>query len=1135
MVIDPTNYRTQKIHTDIYLNALKPVTLLAGLVNGSPARGARTFNYDGGSSPSFATIASRMTIIFDTIYGEQRTFINTISGTAASGTITFVENNLLLTDNDPFTILHNFELFPQPPSIRSGTFYKFFTDNPSDSIVYSDQNTEPPPICIMGSHRAARIEGTTAISLQITAGADDGYTNTVAGGTFNNSANDIFFGKSGALTLNSFFRRSSVPIPQAANIISATIALTSFATTAGALTVTISGNDEDNAAAPTTYAGYNAKVLTGATVDWNTSETWVAESAYTSPDISTIIQEIIDRPGWASGNALMLFIKDNAGSVLRDVYSYDSTPAKSALLTITYTTPATFSLDASDSYAIASGATIASYLWSCIHNGGGTSGISLSSTTSATPTLTITEADQYWLTCTVTDSNGKTQVGHRAIFTDAPYTDFTLQGFSGDWDSGGWKCTINVTGDMTLADFPDDTLVVLWQRNYFNGVEGYINLWGVSNEVLLCGYARQDSDSDNFDDGTAAASFSITTIEDLLNNLAQLGSVSLGAVASPSKWYEYASWMTVGRSIHHLMYWHVANIMAVVDIYGLTDNSLGVLQTDYTESSVLQQVNNFAFSKGIFAKITCDWLGRIHLVQDAQMLNDADRAALDDLFTITVDDISGQPDVIRDPEGTTTFTELNGFAFNGTTSTPFLSIMGYRESDISYIMPDSRGGNSAQVSNQVLADQTDGNVRCGRYHALQNNNPREARYSAPSNYFGAYDIIPKWFYPWGVPDVALKRETPLFGRRMLCRHVDVTQVFDENQIYTGVLNVSVVLQPEAIGPPGIQGNYPTSYPPASNSQSNPPSYVAPPEHFPATNAYFGGGVSAFTSQVTTDKLVMATSNTAAFASGNLLLARGGPAGLSDTMTYGYWSGGADFQSTTVYDSIEQVPLATGIPVAYSDVLPTQRYHHACLSDGNSHGFFLGGWSASGASPTVLTDMINFTSGAVSASASSNLSAARLLMGSVSDGSIYGYCAGGTNDNSANYQVTADRLAFATGVGAAHSAANLSLARYSPGGISDTVTYGYFMGGFATGGAASAVADRLTFATSVTAANPTSNLLTARTVYASASDGVTYGYVVELNTQTSQRLTFATGVCANNGGSDLSDNRTLLGSFNDGVV
>jgi len=71
----------------------------------------------------------------------------------------------------------------------------------------------------------------------------------------------------------------------------------------------------------------------------------------------------------------------------------------------------TFDLDASASYAMAQGASVASYIWSCVHNGGGTSGITIAASTSATTTLTITDADEYWLSCLITDTNGKGQQG----------------------------------------------------------------------------------------------------------------------------------------------------------------------------------------------------------------------------------------------------------------------------------------------------------------------------------------------------------------------------------------------------------------------------------------------------------------------------------------------------------------------------------------------------------------------------------------------------------------------------------------------------------------------------------------------------------------------------------------------------
>jgi len=58
-------------------------------------------------------------------------------------------------------------------------------------------------------------------------------------------------------------------------------------------------------------------------------------------DVSTIIQEIVNRGGWASGNALGVVIKDNgaASGVLFQMQDYGNAPANAARLTINYTEP----------------------------------------------------------------------------------------------------------------------------------------------------------------------------------------------------------------------------------------------------------------------------------------------------------------------------------------------------------------------------------------------------------------------------------------------------------------------------------------------------------------------------------------------------------------------------------------------------------------------------------------------------------------------------------------------------------------------------------------------------------------------------------------------------------------------------
>ena len=84
----------------------------------------------------------------------------------------------------------------------------------------------------------------------------------------------------------------------------------------------ITGEATDDAAVWSTIADYqtrrgtvvggaNNNNITTARVTWDWIDAFVAGTTYDSPSIVTIIQEIVDRAGWASGNALALWWDDH--------------------------------------------------------------------------------------------------------------------------------------------------------------------------------------------------------------------------------------------------------------------------------------------------------------------------------------------------------------------------------------------------------------------------------------------------------------------------------------------------------------------------------------------------------------------------------------------------------------------------------------------------------------------------------------------------------------------------------------------------------------------------------------------------------------------------------------------------------
>ena len=87
------------------------------------------------------------------------------------------------------------------------------------------------------------------------------------------------------------------------------------ARTADDVNTYITGEAVDSAATYSTWANYQARRgtvvgganddnITAAQVAWDTIANWTAGVAYDSPEIKTIIQEIINRGGWVSGNDL---------------------------------------------------------------------------------------------------------------------------------------------------------------------------------------------------------------------------------------------------------------------------------------------------------------------------------------------------------------------------------------------------------------------------------------------------------------------------------------------------------------------------------------------------------------------------------------------------------------------------------------------------------------------------------------------------------------------------------------------------------------------------------------------------------------------------------------------------------------
>jgi hypothetical protein len=150
----------------------------------------------------------------------------------------------------------------------------------------------------------------------------------------------ITFGDGGG-PYNAFIRMPSFTPAHGDIVSAATLTVTGIGSTALTVcNVRIYGNLSIDAVAPTSAAEGNALVKTTAYVDW-TVPAFGSGVAYDSPDVSPILQEILDQAGWVSGKAIQWIIVNNGStnSAYRDIYDCVTDIAKAVHLDETSSVP----------------------------------------------------------------------------------------------------------------------------------------------------------------------------------------------------------------------------------------------------------------------------------------------------------------------------------------------------------------------------------------------------------------------------------------------------------------------------------------------------------------------------------------------------------------------------------------------------------------------------------------------------------------------------------------------------------------------------------------------------------------------------------------------------------------------------
>lgn len=166
----------------------------------------------------------------------------------------------------------------------------------------------------------------------VASGSDDAGRNGTfpTGCDYSPAWNEIYLGKcQNGNPIVSGFRFANITVPRGITITQAYLVFTVDGAYNSAITIAFYGEDSANAATfSSTSQPANRTRIGGAFATWPilASDTWVFGSVRQSPNITNIIQAIVNKSGWASGNSLVILTEPTsatAAGAYRRAYAFE--------------------------------------------------------------------------------------------------------------------------------------------------------------------------------------------------------------------------------------------------------------------------------------------------------------------------------------------------------------------------------------------------------------------------------------------------------------------------------------------------------------------------------------------------------------------------------------------------------------------------------------------------------------------------------------------------------------------------------------------------------------------------------------------------------------------------------------------
>ena len=183
---------------------------------------------------------------------------------------------------------------------------------------------------ILAALLAPALSAPAAIITNVVSDAnDDAYGLTITGDnwTADYAACGYYTGYAAPYLIGAF-RFAAVPLTNRTVITHAYLRVQAYAAGTGASAYSLRGEAYDATDSFHVGAYLGARSVTTAAVAWTVASAWTEDGVYVSPDIKTVVQEIVNRPGWASGNPIAIQMRNTASSGgYQMIYSYEGAAA----------------------------------------------------------------------------------------------------------------------------------------------------------------------------------------------------------------------------------------------------------------------------------------------------------------------------------------------------------------------------------------------------------------------------------------------------------------------------------------------------------------------------------------------------------------------------------------------------------------------------------------------------------------------------------------------------------------------------------------------------------------------------------------------------------------------------------------